>query len=867
MDPVSDDFYQMIKPQLCGLLDLLRVGVVFDRGQGDYLYHRRDGEEVAVLDLVGGYGSLLFGHHHPVLVAEAQRLLVEGRPIHSQGSRHALAGRLAQELSRRAGGDYRVVFTNSGAEAVEAGMKHAMLETGARTFIALERGFHGKTLGAVQLTANQDYREPFLIDGLTVHRVRANDIAQLEQTFARTSNLAGMIFEPIQGEGGVREITPEFAQRAAALCSARGVPLIADEIQTGMGRTGTFLASEALGIKPDYVLLSKALGGGLAKISATLIRRDRHVDKFDVLHTSTYAEDDYSSGVALKALELLDQPALDACRLKGERILNGLRRLMSEYPDIIVDVRGRGLMVAVEFRRFLDDSSTLLRLLSNQDDLIFVMVGHLFNVHRIRVAPTLSDPQSLRLEPSMFITDQDIDRVLHALGEVCAKLRAHDAVGLTQYFIDGPERADHDTRVASDTKFFIHDEPPYWQRELDPPPLKVGWLFHMKDADDLISLEPDSARLTVEERERFLRHFAPRANPLVMSSFDVQSTTGAKVRFYAIALPFTSKQMKQWLDESNFFRVRHSIDKAIKVARHIGCEVIALGQYTSIVTRNATTLDLPHVGLTTGNSYTIALALEAVERAVQERGLDPLSSTLAVVGASGNIGQTCAEILAPRFGKSVLLGSNKPSALKRLAGLQARLPRARIDADPSVLRQADVVLAAANAPTPFLTADHFAEGAVVCDLSVPAAVCPSVKEMRSDVLVIGGGIARLPFGESHGILGLPLPPGQVYGCMAETMLLGLEGVRDATFTGMLPAEHVYRLAAMAKRHGFTLAEYKTHATMGTPDRAYAGASASGAATMRPHTEAEVAGDSQISPGRGGADRRHGDRRGPNPVGG
>ena len=84
MDPVSsDDFYQMIKPQLCGLLDLLRVGVVFDRGQGDYLYHRRDGEEVAVLDLVGGYGSLLFGHHHPVLVAEAQRLLVEGRPIHS----------------------------------------------------------------------------------------------------------------------------------------------------------------------------------------------------------------------------------------------------------------------------------------------------------------------------------------------------------------------------------------------------------------------------------------------------------------------------------------------------------------------------------------------------------------------------------------------------------------------------------------------------------------------------------------------------------------------------------------------------------------------------------------------------------------
>ena len=818
MQPVrSDDFYQMIKPQLCGLLDLLRIGVVFDRGQGDYLYHHRDGEEVAVLDLVGGYGSLLLGHHHPVLVAEAQRLLAEGRPTHSQGSRHALAGQLAGELTRRAGGDYRVVFCNSGAEAVEAAMKHAILETGSRTFIALEKGFHGKTLGAVQLTANQDYREPFQIDGLTVHRVRVNDIAHLEQTFARTGNLAGLIFEPIQGEGGVREISPEFAQRAAALCAARGAPLIADEIQTGMGRTGTFLACEALGVSPDYILLSKALGGGLAKISATLIRRERHVDKFDVLHTSTYAEDDYSSGVSLKALELLDQEALDTCRRKGDRLLAGLRHLMTTYPEIVVDVRGRGLMVAVEFRRLLDDSSFLLRMLSNQDDLIYVLVGYLFNVHNIRIAPTLSDPQTLRLEPSMLISDQDIDRCLAALDDVCAKLRAHDAIGLTRYFIEGQDGADHDrTRVTSDTKFFIHDEPPYWQRELDPPPLKVAWLFHMIDADNLVSLEPGTACLSFAEREQYLLHLAPRANPLVMSSFDVQSTTGAKVRFYAIALPFTSNQMKGWLDEGNFFRVRHSIDKAIKVARFIGCDVIALGQYTSIVTRNATTLELPHVGLTTGNSYTIALALEAVERALHDRGLEPGSATLAVVGASGNIGQTCAEILAPRFERTVLLGSSKPSALRRLGELQARIPRARVEADPAALRQADVVLAAANAPTPFLGADVFGDGAVVCDLSVPAAVRPEVKQTRPDVLVIGGGIARLPFGEAHGIIGLPLPPGQVYGRMAETMLLGLEGVRDATFTGFLPAEHVFRLAAMAKRHGFALAEYKTHATMGAP---------------------------------------------------
>jgi predicted amino acid dehydrogenase len=415
-----------------------------------------------------------------------------------------------------------------------------------------------------------------------------------------------------------------------------------------------------------------------------------------------------------------------------------------------------------------------------------------------------------------LIADEDIDRCLGALADVCAKLRAHDAVGLTHYFIEGPQRRDHDsTRVAFDTKFFIYDEPPYWQRELDPPPLKVAWLFHLIDADDLITIEPDSARLPLADREQFLRHFAPRSNPVVISSFDVQSIAGATVRFYAILLPFTSTQMKEWLDEGNFFRVRHSIDKAIKVARSIGCEVIALGQYTSIVTRNATTLDLPHIGVTTGNSYTIALALEAIDKAVAERGVDRATATLAVVGASGNIGQTCAEILAPRFGRTVLLGSSKPSAARRLAELQARLPRADVNVDPAALGSAHVVLAATNAPTPFLGPELFAESAVVCDLSVPAAVRPDVKTLRPDVTVMTGGIARLPFGEDHGIPGFPLPPGQVYGCMAEAMLLGLEGVRDATFTGMLPAEHVYRLAAMATRHGFALADYKTHATVGS----------------------------------------------------
>ena len=348
-----NDLRQYHKPRLLNLLRSIGLDVIYHRGEGDLLYyHDEQGREVEVLDLVGGYGSLLLGHSHPAIVAEAQKLLSEGIPIHVQGSVRKCAGQLARELSRRTKGDYSVVFANSGTEAVEVAMKHAMLETGSRTFLALEGAFHGKTLGAVQLTASERCREAFELTGLNVTRIRLNDMEDLEATFARTDTLAGFIFEPILGEGGVRPVEPAFATRAAELCAERHVPLIADECQTGMGRTGNFLACEALGVQPDYVILSKALGGGLAKISAVLIHRKRYVDVFDLMHTSTYADDDYSCAIALKTLEMIDEATLAGCREKGERLLSGLRELKGEYPGVIADVRGLGLMIGVEFRRF-----------------------------------------------------------------------------------------------------------------------------------------------------------------------------------------------------------------------------------------------------------------------------------------------------------------------------------------------------------------------------------------------------------------------------------------------------------------------------------------------------------------------------------
>lgn len=351
-----------LAPRLTGLLAAVGLDVAYHRAAGDTLYFRDDaGRDVPVLDMVGGFGSLILGHHHPQLVGEAIRVLSEGVPIHSQGSTRPLTRTFAEALNARVGGGYHVVLANTGAEAVEAAMKHAMLATGGSEWIALEGAFHGKTLGTVQLAGSPHHREPFDIPGMPVHRVRLNDVAHLEAIFAAAQQPAGFFIEPIQGEGGVHEMNSAFAQRAAELCRQRGIPLIADECQTGVGRTGRFLACEHLGVRPDYVVLCKALGGGIAKVAALLVQREQYQPAFDQKHSSTFAGDELSSAVALRVLAMVDDALLARVCQQGDRLRAGLTRLAGAFPTVIADVRGRGLMLAIQLRSALGSNSFVLR--------------------------------------------------------------------------------------------------------------------------------------------------------------------------------------------------------------------------------------------------------------------------------------------------------------------------------------------------------------------------------------------------------------------------------------------------------------------------------------------------------------------------
>jgi acetylornithine/succinyldiaminopimelate/putrescine aminotransferase/predicted amino acid dehydrogenase len=805
------------KPRLTQLLESLCLDVTYEQGRGNSLFYRDEhGQRIEVLDLVGGYGSLLLGHSHPALVTEAVKLLTSERPVHVQGSVRFYAQRLAAELSRRAGGGFNLVLANSGTEAVEAAMKHAILETGCKNFIALEGAFHGKSLGALQLTANPEYRASFALAGLGVVRVPPNNFEALEAAFARTSDLAGFIYEPIQGEGGVRPLEPAFCQRAAQLCAGRDIPLIADECQTGLGRTGAFLASEWLGVRPDYVLLSKALGGGLAKISAVLIARERYVPEFDLKQTSTYADDDFSCGLALRTLELLDPGKIAVCAELGNRLIAVLRDLAQRYPDVIADVRGRGLMLGLELRKALSSRSMLLRFLSTQEDLGFCIVAYLLNVHRIRVAPTLSDRLTLRFEPSLLLEQTEIDRLRAALEDVCERVRQDDALGLTS-FLAKAKPLSQPPALRSDGELFAYDAPRFWRKANECHAPKVAWLCHLVDSDDLISLEAAFGQLPSFQRERYLERFAGRAWPIAMGGTELISLTGKRVWFCPILLPFTSQWVKRQLDNGRLELTRGLVQKGIDAARTLGCQVVALGQYTSIVTGNGTRVDPLGLGVTTGNSYALALAIQALARAQKTQEKRPEDATLVIVGAVGNIGRAAAELLAPGYRETILVGRNRPGSLRRLQELARRMPRCAATIETSRIREGHAAVVATNAVDAPLGAVHFREHAIVCDVSVPGAIASETASLRPDLQLIQGGIAALPNHEDLEIVGFPLPVGQVYGCMAEGMLLALENIRDSRFTGAITSEHVRQIAHFAEVHGFELA-----GSQGTDSRARAG---------------------------------------------
>ncbi|MFN0154700.1 MAG: aspartate aminotransferase family protein [Gaiella sp.] len=361
------------------------------RGEGSRVF---DAAGRAYLDFGTGIAVAGLGHCHPAVTAAAHEQL--DRLWHASNlywTEPML--RLAGLLSDRLGGA-QSFFCNSGAEANEAAIKYARKKTGRPGIVALEGGFHGRTLGALSATGQPAKWEGFgpLVPGVTF--TPPNDVEALEAAVSPGGNVAAIMVEPVLGEGGVIPLEHDFAAAARELASELGALLVVDEVQAGLGRTGTFLASEGLGLTPDLVTLAKGLANGLP-IGALCVR-DEIAGGFEPGdHGSTFGGNPVAAAAACAVLETIDEELLANVRERGARLAAGL----AELADV-VEVRGRGLLLGA---RCVNE------------------VGGLVDECRARGLLVLgAGPHVLRLLPPLNVTAAEVDEALDILSDACEEV-------------------------------------------------------------------------------------------------------------------------------------------------------------------------------------------------------------------------------------------------------------------------------------------------------------------------------------------------------------------------------------------------------------------------------------------------------------
>ena len=341
-----------VNPQWVRLLDLLQMNVQYTRCLGAELF-TSDGRRF--LDFLSGYCVHNTGHNHPRIVAALKDELDRPEPAMLQSHVPDLAGELAERLSARAGGRLtKVFFSNSGSEGIEAAIKFSRAHTGRSGLLFAEGAFHGLTCGALSLMGNPFWRGGFGPLLPEAEQVPFNNLEELERKLA-TKRFAAFVVEPVQGEGGVRVPDPEYLQGAQTLCRRHGSLFVLDEVQTGLYRTGPFLASHHFSLDPDVVVLAKALSGGLVPSGAVLMSEEVYGSVYGslhraIVHASTFSENRLAMRAGLATLEVLEREHLgERAAAAGAELRGRLRHALSSFA-MFKEVRGLGLLCGIEFQ-------------------------------------------------------------------------------------------------------------------------------------------------------------------------------------------------------------------------------------------------------------------------------------------------------------------------------------------------------------------------------------------------------------------------------------------------------------------------------------------------------------------------------------
>jgi len=425
-------YSEHVNPQWVRLLDLLEMNVRYERCLGSELF-MADGRRI--LDFLSGYCVHNVGHNHAAVIAAIREELESCGPAMIQTHVAERAGELGEKLCQRAGGSLtKAFFASSGSEGVEAAIKLARAHTKRAGLLYADGAFHGLTCGALSLMGEAFWREGFgpLLPG--TEAIPFNRVDALQKNLA-TKKFAAFIVEPIQSEAGIRVPSSEYFQAAQELCQCYGTLLVLDEVQTGMYRTGPFLAAQKFGVDPDMVVLAKALSGGLVPVSAVLMSEAIYDSVYGslrraIIHTSTFSENSLAMRAALATLAVLESENLGPRAIESGALLRQRLREVLHGFEMVKEVRGEGLLLGIEFSaprslRLRVAFEAFLRIHPAMFGQIIVM--RLFRDHGILTQICGNNFLVLKVAPPLVVTEEQIEEFVSAVGDVVEQAHSSSA--------------------------------------------------------------------------------------------------------------------------------------------------------------------------------------------------------------------------------------------------------------------------------------------------------------------------------------------------------------------------------------------------------------------------------------------------------
>lgn len=740
-------------------------------------------------------------------------------------------------------------------------------------FIATpNKAFHGKTTGSLKLTHNRKFKELFELkagketrhfdfnrnsidslftDTFTFSIPQLQPTGEIKLIKTKLPLCMGIVAEPILGEGGVHAVPAEMLGYLREVTEHFTIPLVFDEIQCGMYRTGSFTYSSTQEVFPDIYLLGKSMGGGLCKISACVISKDQYQDEFGIVHTSTFGEDEISSAISLKALEITKalSPKIPEIR---NILTEKLYELRNQFPEVISDVRSYGLMTGLTFENLDISNSYSFQMASRSGYFGYLVASYLFHKHQIRVAPTLSDGFTIRIQPSILTQTSEIEHLAEALKDVTRVIFCRDFYKLIEHTLPA------DYQNLRPLKDYGRDEIPF---ENDEDLTTIGFITHLvnekcaRGCDESLQLLPDDVL------NEALQKVIPISVPIVCGSKIITSGNGEKVNAVFSALLFTAAMARQVMVENTAEKLEYErlCQEAVDLLKtDHKAFVVGLGQYSSVVTLNGKTLTSSDVRVTSGNSFTVAIGINSLYSELQSRIKSKRPVAFGVIGAGGNISSVYIKCFSPYCSKIYLKGSDSAKSdlkMERLGreilshlfgiilqkkgknlhpdmhetlvytGVYARIKngelslnsfnlyselKTELGEDTPIqiiktlpeLKVCNVVMAATNHPEPFLVSEYFSPGTIVYDISVPVNCTEELLNNNKDIKVILGGVVQLPHAEKLPLKWYPLEEGEAFACISETMLLGIEKL-DVNFSfGNLINSQIGEISEIGNKHGF-----------------------------------------------------------------